>query len=536
MTRKLDAPRPSLDAGLQQVAALRDAGRLREAAILCERLVQSNPDSKVLLNQFGAILLEREDWRRAVQRLRQSLRLDPRQPLVQARLGKALLELGQPEKALAAHLRALDLHPDLIDAQIGRVRALSNLDRVDEAMAAAEEVLNRHPDAPEAHHQRARLLRKTGKFEEAKAEFDATLRLKPGFLPALVLRSLLLAEFRDVDGAIASARQAVADASSGDNPRAVLSEVLLLAGRYAEAWEFNESRRNLGANRRPNPEFDRIPQWDCRSSIEGKSLMIQPEIGLGDYVMFSRFVPMLRERGCTPVLVAPKPLASLLGSLGGSPVIIPRGSPLPPVDLRCPVMSLPRAFGTTLETIPLNFPYLHVHPAKAADWAARLGNRDRPRVGLVWSGKEGRGIDQIVQRRRTVDPRLLAPLVSLPLEFHSLQKEYPDAGREWLDQHPQVRDHSPELADFSDTAALACQMDLVVSIDTSVAHVVGALALPLWVMLPYSSDFRWDPQRPTSPWYPSARLFRQTAPGVWEPVVEQVRTALIERFGLHGHT
>ena len=530
MKRKLDSPESGLAEGLRKIAALRDGGRLRDAVRIGEQLLQTRPRTKPLLNQLGAILLELEEWERAADRLRQSVQLDPRQPLVSARLGHAFLKLGKPREALAAQAHALALNPGLVEAHVGNAQALAASGQAEQAIVALEDAARRFPGAVEMHHQRAKLLRKLGRFDEADAEFGEALRLRPGFVPTLVLRSLMLAERGDIDSATSYGRQAVAAAPLQASPKAVLGEVLLLAGCYAEAWELCESRREHGRNRRHTLDHEGIPIWDGHASIAGKSVLIQPELGLGDYVMFSRYVPLVRERGGHPVLLAPVPLASLLQSLEGSPTVISRGSPLPAVDYRCPVMSLPRAFGTTLETIPGRFPYLRADPAKVAQWETRLGPRTRPRIGIVWSGKESRGIDQILQRRRTIDVRSLAPLWSLPLEFHSLQKEVSPADAEWLAQQACVRDHMAALADFSDTAALASHMDLVLSIDTSVAHVVGALALPLWVMLPYFSDYRWNPQLPTSPWYPDARLFRQPSPGNWDVVAGSVAAALHERF------
>lgn len=235
---------------------------------------------------------------------------------------------------------------------------------------------------------------------------------------------------------------------------------------------------------------------------------------------------MLEELGARVVLHAPLALVALLSTMEGNVSVVEEGHSIAGVDLQCPIMSLPRAFKTTIDTIPARVPYLAVPPEKQAYWRERLGRSGKRRVGLAWSGKANRNIDLNPATSRSVPLRLLAPLLQLPLELHSLQKETLESDADILSRFEQIRTHHGELNDFSDAAALVEEMDLVISIDTAVAHLAGALAKPLWMMLPYSSDYRWGIGGDRTPWYPAARLFRQSHISDWEGVVWRVASEL----------
>jgi hypothetical protein len=301
----------------------------------------------------------------------------------------------------------------------------------------------------------------------------------------------------------------------------------LLIGDFAAGWAGREIRWQ--AHMRPlYPNFAQ-PMWRGTQDVKGKTVLLYAEEGNGDTIQLVRYAPDLAARGARVILAVQDALQPLLTGLPGVSLCVPRSSPLPPFDLHCPICSLPFAFGTRLETIPSGTPYLPP-PAQARlqSWEQRLRERlgaDRTfRVGLVWSGNPNHGND----RNRSMPLRTLLRLLDVDATFVSLQKDARPEDQAILEQEGVV-DLTANLSDFADTAALISCLDIVISVDTSVAHLAGALARPTWIMLPYSPDFRWLLDRDDSPWYPTARLFRQSAARDWNEVVDRVRCALVTR-------
>jgi hypothetical protein len=296
---------------------------------------------------------------------------------------------------------------------------------------------------------------------------------------------------------------------------------------YASGWQEYESRWHTNFRKyRPDEPY---PLWTGREPLQGKRLLVRPEVGLGDFIMFARYVKLLQQRGAKVVLHANASLLRLFASLGPEVELADESGPLPPADFQCPIMEFPRAFGTLVDSVPAEFPYLAAPAEIREGWGRKLGARLRPRVGITWWGHGNRNIDGHALRRRSMPFDILRPLLECEVDFHALQKEFSDEDRRLLAQSGRVQLHERALTDMAETAGLASHMDVVISIDTSVAHLAGALGKPLWMMLPYCSDYRWGGVLGQSPWYPSARLFRQEAPGDWPGVIARIRAA-IEQF------
>jgi hypothetical protein len=297
----------------------------------------------------------------------------------------------------------------------------------------------------------------------------------------------------------------------------------LVRGDYAGGWPDHEARWGGSETQMPRRRFDAAP-WSGREPLAGKSILLHAEQGMGDVLMFARFAPLLHDRGARVVLEAHGPLAPLLQSVRGVDQVAALGAPLPSVDFEAALMSLPLLLGTGLDSIPGAAPYLEAPPGHLERWRTRLAPLPRPRVGLAWSGSTTLRND----RNRSIPLAMLAPLRHAGVTLVSLQKEIRDADRAALGAGPAIHTFEDEIADFRDTAALAAHMDVVVSVDTAVAHLAGALARPLWLLLPFAPDWRWLLDRDDSPWYPTARLFRQPAPGEWPAAIERVTRALRE--------
>jgi hypothetical protein len=294
---------------------------------------------------------------------------------------------------------------------------------------------------------------------------------------------------------------------------------LLQLGRLTEAWPDYEGRWQRPRLSRFARDFPQ-PQWRGALPVAGKTILLHSEQGYGDSLQCCRYAPRLAALGGRVILEVESPMVDLLRGLSGVTAIIAKGDPLPAFDLHCPLLSLPLAFNTGLDDLPAEVPYLAADQAKLAAWAARLGPVRGLRVGLVWSGNAKHDNDA----RRSL--RLAELVAALPrdrnIEYHSLQKDTRALDLSALRDVPGPRDWSAELGDFSDTAALCACMDLVISVDTSVAHLAGALGKPLWLLLPRNPDWRWLLEREDSPWYPTARLYRRGADAGWAEVLARV--------------
>jgi hypothetical protein len=266
------------------------------------------------------------------------------------------------------------------------------------------------------------------------------------------------------------------------------------------------------------------PLWLGAEEISGKTILLHSEQGFGDTIQFCRYVPLVAARGARVVLDVQKPLQPLMGSLAGAPQIISTGDPLPDFDLHCPLLSLPLAFKTQLETIPSGAPYLLAPSQAVMNWDARLGANRRPRIGLAWSGNAAHERD----RDRSMSLRAFLSILDIGATFVSLQKDVRADDATVLDERGEILQFGDQPGDFSDTAALVSQLDLVISVDTSVAHLAGALGKPVWVLLSYIPEWRWLLDRADSPWYPTARLFRQDHTRTWDAVIIRVREALLQ--------
>jgi Flp pilus assembly protein TadD len=472
---------------------------------------------------------------------RDALALEPDNATALTNLGVLLADLDRPDEAEACHRHAIERAPDDASAHTNLGLLLQAQRRHAEAEARQRCAVALAPERSEVHTNLGNLLADHGDPREAESHLRRALALASDAAPAQQnLGVFLAAQGRDAD-AEAAFRAALALRPTYPLAELNLSRLLLAQGRFAEGWRLHEARHHpaLHDNGIPPPEVD-IPAWRGES-LAGKALLIWPEQGLGDQIQFCRYVPWLKQQGATRVtLVCQRPLAALFGTLPGVDAVVAAdvvdnvfctpGVDLGGHDFWTFPLSLPRLAGTDLSTLPAApVPYLRSAPARAADWAARWqaveahdpGARAL-RVGVVWRGnpKHDNDADRSLPGLAT-----LAPLWSVPgVRFASLQ-----AGRAAADAP--VLDWGGELRDFADTAAAVGALDLLVCVDTSIAHLAGALGRPCWVLLPqHRTDWRWLRERDDSPWYPiGMRLFRQPARGAWSPVVDAVRNALEQR-------
>lgn len=500
--------------------ALEELGRANEALASYQAAIAVKPDFAEALCNHGAILRGLGRLREALASLDQALALRPDIAEAHNSRGLVLAELGELDEAVASHERAIALKPDFADAHGNRANALHRLGRLTEALAGHDTVLGLMPDHAEAHNNRGAVLRALNRPHQAIASFNAALAINPAHAGALNNRGTSLRDIGQGDQALADYEAAIA--LQPDFHQAIFNKSLqlLTIGDYRQGWELYEARQKLESVLRRHDY--RQPQWSGREDLAGKTVFLRWEQGFGDMIQFSRFAPLVRSRAAAVVLSVPSPLTRLLSSLDAPIEIIGPDAEPESFDLHCPVMSLPRALGVTAETIPFGAGYLRADPSLARLWRDRLGPRRAPRVGLVWSGSASHRHDH----NRSIPLAELTPLLDREVEWICLQTDVRESDQAVFRASNRIQEHLDASADFADTAALIGELDLVISVDTSVAHLAGALGRPCWVLLPFMPDFRWLLGRQDSPWYASARLFRQPALGDWASVIDHVSQAL----------
>lgn len=506
--------RPEFAAAHDQYGnALRDAGRLDEAIAAYERAVSLDPGFTTGYCNLGSALWEAGRYHAAADALQAALALDPRCPDAHNHMGNVCKSLGYLDQAQSAYREALVARPDYAEAHFNLGVLLGELEKPVEALASYRAALSFKADFADAFSNLGATLMKLERPGEAITAYRRALELKPDFSGAWYNLGNALQEegrTREAVAAFDRARELQPGYAQAEWNRGL---ALLAAGDYEEGWKGYEWRWQVG-DIGLQPRAIEAPRWDG-APLNGRTILVHCEQGLGDTLQFVRYLPMVAERGGRVVLECQPSLKRLLEAIPSVAFAVAQGAPLPPFDCHIPLLSLPGLFGTRLATVPAEVPYL---PAQA--WSAKipvLPPGEGVRVGLVWSGSHK------PNPRRSIPLDQLSPLFSITgVTWYSLQVGEHAAQ---LAQHPlaaRMIDLSPLIHNFADTAALAGQLDLIISIDTSVAHLAGGLGLDCWVLLSAAADWRWFGQSGESVWYPTARLFRQPRPGDWASVIEQV--------------
>ncbi len=540
---------------LAEAVGLHRQGRLEQAEVLYNRVLKLDRTNFDALHMLGMLQHQRGKPAEAHRQIAAALKVQPRSADALSNFAQVLHALKRDEEALQSLDRALALAPGHLDALNNRGIVLLDRKRAAEALVSFEAVLARAPDHLQARVNRANALAALGRFDAAMADYDAALRLAPGHPHVLFNRGNALREqnrdaeaVADYDQALAAMPQHVgawqnrglALAAQNRHAEAVTSydRALSVQPDHADA-HFNAalSLLTIGEYRRGFAEYEwrarrtgmsakprfRAPPWLGESPAGGKTILLHAEQGLGDTVQFVRYAPLLARTGATVMLEVQPELKELLSGVAGVAAVIARGDKLPPFELHCPVASLPLAMKTEIATIPSEFPYLKASELRMRRWRSRLEGVRRPTIGLVWSGSAAHPND----RNRSIALPQIEQLIAMPeFGFVSIQRDLRPAETERLAVDTRVTPIGDEIADFADTAAVLALLDLVICVDTSVAHVAGALARPAFVMLPFQPDWRWALEREHSPWYPQLTLFRQQRPGDWAGVIGRVCSAL----------
>ncbi|HSY29201.1 MAG TPA: tetratricopeptide repeat protein [Burkholderiaceae bacterium] len=503
-----------------RASVLAELVRFDEALDSYHLAILSQPDFSDAFNGRAIVLAKLGRHDEALPQYDKALQINP--DFAEAHFNRANSYFAQnrPDEALVDYDKAIEIRPDFAEAFDNRGCALEKLGRLEEALSSHETALRFRPGFAVALNNRGNILCKLNRFEEALSSFDKAIAINPGFFQAVNNRSLALCDLLRHDEALNGFRRAHEIAPGDPDVHFHIGLCHLLLGDYESGWKEHEWRwkrkKSIG-----NRNFS-APLWLGQETLAEKTILLHAEQGFGDTIQFCRYVQAVASLGATVLLEVPAALRSLLSKLDGVTQLICRTEPLPAFDYHCPLMSLPLAMNTRLDSIPNESPYLTADPNLVSVWSERLGKRTGLRVGLAWSGR----IDYANDYRRSMPLSAMSGILNEGAQFISLQQEV--RAEDWpaLYRHVEIAHFGKHLVDFSETAALIGNMDLVISVDTCIAHLAGAMGKPVWIPLSYKPDWRWLLHRSDSPWYPAAKLFRQSMMGDWNSVIAKMRDRL----------
>ena len=502
--------------------------RFEEALSSYENALAIEPNFAEAMNNRGNALRALKHFDEALASYDKALTMRPDFVEALDNRGSVLTVLKRFEEALASHDTALSIKPDFVEALNNRGAALAALKRLEEALASCDRALAIKHDYVDALYNRGNALMGLNRFNEALESYDRVLAIRPGHAGACGTRGKALEGLGRLDEALESYDRGISIEPDLASAHFRKSECLLVQGRFESGWSEYEWRWLLEKAADERRVF-RQSRWHGAVDLRGKTILIYSEQGFGDTIQFCRFAKLLSCRGVKIIFEVQSELVSLISSLDPSINVIARGDKILPFDYHIPLMSLPLECGTVLNNIPNQVPYLSASKTKIKAWHTRLSKHEKPRIGLVWAGNPRRDlhIDQL-DRQRSITFAQVAPLLDVTgCEFYSLQKG--DEAIAQLRDNPvgqRVVHWTDELHDFSDTAALLENLDLVITVDTAVAHLAGALGKPFWLINRYNTCWRWLLDREDSPWYPTARIFRQPRQGDWAVVIDRIASEL----------
>jgi tetratricopeptide (TPR) repeat protein len=544
----------NLGQALGEAVALHRQGQLREAERIYARVLKAAPDHFDALNLLGGIKILQGQFGEAQRLFAAAVKARPEIAAGWSNLAQAQHALKRPADALQNFDKARALAPDDVDILYQHANALISLNRHREALDELQIVLARKPQHFEAHLNRGLTQAALGFPERALADFDAALALSPAhpvahfnrgvaliklgryaeavaaneraiaaapdYATAWLNRGMALAQLRRFAEAIASYGEVLARRKDNADAHFNRALALLTTGDYRRGFADYEWRwRRTGATA-PKSRGRRL--WLGDFALGGKTMLLHAEQGLGDTIQFARYAPLVAAAGAKVVLEVQPELKSLLSRLDGVAAVVARGDAPPPFDLHCPLGSLPLALKTELPSVPAPIPYLAADDGRLKKWAAQVDALPRPRVAVAWAGNPAHDND----RNRSIALATLTPLLAAPASFISIQRELRGEDAEQLAAQPRLTHIGGALDDFDDTAAVLALCDLVITVDSAPAHLAGAMGRPVWVLAPFAPDWRWTLDGEATPWYPTARIFRQPALGDWSAVIARVAAAL----------
>jgi len=502
--------------------ALKDLGRMEESVASYKKAIDIKPNDVDSHYNLANTLKDMERFDDAMASYRKAISIKPDFAEAHSNLGVVFKELGQLEDAIECYNQALAIYPDYAEAHSNLGLAQQDLGLQDEAMESYRKALAINPQFAEVHSNLGLALQDQGQVEEAMECYYKALEIKPDHAQAHNNLGLAFQELGQMDRAAQSYNTALSFAPDSPEAHNNMGLFQLLMGDFENGWENCAWRWQTGDKPAEPRQYD-APFWEGEP-LEGKTVFIYPEQGLGDTLQFARYLPIIEAGGGNVVFEIPSPLHRLFEKSDFAKYMVKEGEVPQQFDCHAPLLDIPQFMKTTFDTIPVQESYYVVEPELQKQWVERLARDEKFRVGIVWAGNPEHKNDH----NRSIDPALFQLMTDLAdVSVYSLQVGKDGEAKSVFGT--QVTDLAPHFKNFADTAAAISQLDLVVSVDTSIIHLAGALGRPVWTLLPFIPDWRWLMEREDSPWYPSMRLFRQQTRGDWNGVLQDMLHALQDK-------
>jgi len=501
----------SITEALDIAATLHHTGDIQQAAIHYQKILKTEPDQPDALHALGLIAFRLNKYETAIELIGKAIGLNPEAPHFHYNSGLVFIALKKREEAIQAFRKAIKMKSDYSEARYNLALVLKEQEQFEDAAENFKQAIRLTPDDSDAYYNLGNTYEALGRYEAAIDNYQLAIKQNPDFAAAFNNLALVLKAQGRIDEAIRVSRRAIRLKPDLAEAHWNLSLALLLKGKFEEGWKKHEWRFQRGEKNTIYLHDFGIPRWDG-SSFYGKRLFVHSEQGLGDTLQFIRYLPMVKRRGSTVVFETFRPLLGILRDFPGIDELVeisPNRHHAESCDFYLPIMSLPMIFGTDIATIPLNIPYIFADPVQ---WKNRINGKGF-KVGIVWAGKPEHEND----KNRSCALKHFLPLTQIPgIVMYGLQKGDAAHQIESLGGIMNMVNFDQELKDFSDTAAAIENLDLVITVDTALAHLAGAMGKEVWTLLPFAPDWRWLLERDDSPWYPTMRLFRQEYPGAAE--------------------
>lgn len=499
--------------------------RLDEAKVLYEKILTINPNQIDALYSFSVLCMSQNQNDKAIEMLEKAISIRPNKSYYN-NLGILLSNKGRNDKAIEMFEKAIELDSNYANAYQNLGIVLKEQGKLDKSLEVLYKAILINPNYVSAYNVLGAVLDKQNKFDEAIKIYKKAIELDPNYCDAYYNLGITFKDLAKLDDAMDMFDKAISINNNHIDSCWNKSLIHLMLGDFEEGFRLYESRWEVKNNLKLKRNYSQ-PLWLGKESLCGKTILIYSEQGFGDTIQFCRYIDMLKNLECNIIFELESNLISLLSQIKGVDKFISKGEPMPPFDYHCPLLSLPLAFKTSLETIPSSISYLKADINKVESWNNSFGLKRKPRIGIVWSSVSMFKDDS---KRSMLLEQFIKCFPEDKYELVCLQKVLKEEDKEFFQQYGKISFYGDKLNDFSDTAGLISCMDLVISVDTSVAHLSGALGIPTWILIPFVADWRWLQNRSDSPWYQSVRLFRQNKMDDWKNVVDDVNTKLKEVF------
>jgi len=500
-------------------------GHLVKAMFFFTEVLKKKPRQTQAILGTAEIAKQLGKHQTAHQLLSQVIRLDPSHAEAFELRGNLLQILGRPKDAVNDFSKAIDLGRQTGSIFNSRGIAFAHLRRFDQAISDFSDAIYRQSTLAEAFYNRALAHRKLGNYASAIHDYTTTINLKPDHFQAYNNRGLAHRELRQYSDAIVDFEKSTEINPSFHDGYWNASLCLLALGNFEKGWKLYEYRWSSTSFTSPRRDF-LAPLWLGNENLSGKTILLHSEQGLGDSLQFCRYVPLVEALECKVILEIEPQLSRLLRSISSRIQIVEKNSLLPHFDFHCPLMSLPLAFGTSAKTIPENGAYLRVEQDRVKWWRTKLGEKKRPRVGIVWRGNPAHSNDL----NRSIPLCDILSELSQDFDWFCLQKDLSKDEETLIETSTNLEHFNGIITDFADTGALSKALDAILCVDTSIAHLGGALGIPVYLLLPYIADFRWQSEGITSPWYQSLKLYRQGPDRAWNDPLKKAQQTMIKDF------